>query len=537
MKNETMMRNALLIAGFIVLLTVLIMFTAPSPTVVKLASDGFPLILSGIGTALSGWIFLSQRKKRSGARIWGAMTLGLAIWVVGEGLWTYYDFAAVEEIPYPSIADVAWLIGYIPLYVALLTQYLSLKVALSRARQLLIVTVSILMVIGTYLLVIQPILASPESGTPLEMFFNIAYPAGDILLLTIGTALILTFLGGRLALPWSTISAGILILSFSDLLFSYGTWNGLYYPDGQLNAFSAAFDTLYICAYVVWDIGLLLYRLLPEPGKEIDVHRLVDAEERAGESEEGDKGFLLMTDSEGRVVFIDSALLHLLGRHGAGEGLGLWFGDLVGMERSAAETAIGQARTGDFRSAEPIILGKTQTRFLLWIFRSSDEGHLPGFDILLQPENQQNLQMQDREAFLLSQIVHRTHSQEVLDRSSGDEQMLRIYFNTLVIALDILLSRTGGMVVGNAFESMLNREAGRLGCGFTLTRSLAVWSRKNTDPAAYRVLLNAAIQYAREVVQPETVDRILAEMEKYLDSRIIQAAVENNLRVARLSSG
>ncbi len=203
------------------------------------------------------------------------MTLGLILWAAGEATWSFYELVLRQETPFPSFADVVWTLGYIPLVYALASQYLPIRLTIDRPRRILIVASVVLMLALTLWLVIVPILTDPEAGTPVEMLFTLAYPVGDIILLSFGAALATAFLGGELGMAWGPIAAGIILLSIADLLFSYGTWNGLYYPDGRLNFLSSLFDTLYISAYVVWTVGLYRRLRLPETGADLDAKAIM----------------------------------------------------------------------------------------------------------------------------------------------------------------------------------------------------------------------------------------------------------------------
>jgi hypothetical protein len=416
-------RNASLAGGLCVTLAVLVFLIAPSSALVKVVSDGFPLVLSFSGAVLSFSIYRRQAKSLRGRQIWGTMAMGLAFWTVGEAIWTFYELVLQQEVPYPSVADVAWAVGYIPLILSIGFQFTSLRASISRWGKRLIASIILAMIVFTVWLVVYPILVSPEAGTPFEMFFSVADPLEDLVLFAVGTALVLTFLGGQLAVSWGAIALGILLLSVSDLLFSYGTWSGLYYPEGRLNFLSGLFDILYISAYTVWTIGLFLRLRLPESGKDVDVHAFV-------------------------------------------------------------------------ADAEPSTA-------------------------------------QDPEAVPFDRIVQRAHELERVQRTSGKEDLLRVYFNALIGLLHMLAIRAGGVSVGAAFESALNEKARRLGCKLELKDGHILWNEPATEPENYEALLEDAIGYAKSVVATSTIDRKLQEIEKYMAPSVIQAAEENRLRMVR----
>jgi hypothetical protein len=420
MSERLVLRNSALAVVLVVALTVMLFALNPSPLVINIVSDAFPMVLSCTSAVLAFLIFRSQEKTRQGRIIWGAMTIGLVFWALGEVIWTYYELILQQETPFPSLADAAWTIGYIPLIFSLASQYIPLRESMSRLRRLLLLAVLAAMIVLTVWLVVVPILADPEAGTPVEMFFNLVYPIGDIILISLGVALVASFLGGDLAKSWGTIALGIILLSIADLLFSYGSWNGLYYPDGELNLFSALFDTLYIAADAVWAAGLFRRLRLPEVGSDL-----------------------------------------------------------------------------------------------------YSQSHLP--------ESQARLV----DADMAKWIIRRAQEQEQEQRISAAEDPLRVYVHAVAGLLDTLVRHAGGGGVETAFDTFFNEKARQTGCDFELHDGNMSWKGQPPRPDGYVKLLEEAIRYAKGVVPTKTIDRNLFNLERYMPSRIVQAAEENRLRMVR----
>ncbi len=523
MKAELhILRNASLVGGLAIVISALFYLVTPSPEMLIVTSSIVPLILGFSAAAMAYRIFRRQRTDRTGARIWGAMTLGLVCWSLGELIWTYFEVMGGQEIPYPSGANFLWLIGYLPLCFSIGYQYILLQASIPRAGRRLMMGILIGLGILLLLLVILPILASPESGPPIEMALTLAYPIADIFLLSLAMALVMVFLGGQLALSWGVIALGILLHAIYDLLFSYGAWNGLYYPDGQLNFLSAVFDIIYIGAYVVWNIGLFLRLRLPEPGKDVDLQAFIP---------EAGKDFLLMADKQGRVVFIDPALIPILGLKDPGEGLGKSFGQLIGLTRGYEGAAIRKASRTGISDDYTVSLGLSRIKYRLRAVASSDPIQFPGFDILVHPETERLTADRDREALLLGRVASRALEQEKRRRLADDENPLRVYFNTLVDLLYILVGRAGGAGVGAAFEGVLNEKAQNLRCKFELRKGRSFWDERGTSPEKYRDLLDEAIRYSRQVLSADTLERKLQEIEKYMDPGIVRQAEDAHVRV------
>ena len=521
---------ATLFGGFWVVAAILVFLLAPTSPAVKLVSDGFPLLLSLTGVGVAFVLFRREIRNPVGARVWGSMALGLGLYSLGEAIWSVYELVLHQEVPYPSIADVAWMAGYIPLAVSLVIQFGSLRATVSTAKKTLIALFGAVMIALAVWLVILPILTSPDAGKPVEVFFSIGYPVEDLVLLVLSATLVLTLFGGRLAVSWGSIAGGILLLALSDLLFSYGTWNNLYYPDGKLNLLSAAFDTLYIGAYALWNIGLILRWRLPDAGRDVDVHRLL-AEGSAAEPE--NREYLVMTDAEGKIVFIDPPLVDLLGQADAAPWLGKPFAQLIGLETRNAEAAIRKAARQGISDPYRVTLGRAAEPYQLVAIASDDREQFPGFDIVLHRANSRLTAQSDRESLLLSQIARRARELEKDQRQSAQEDFLRVYFNALVGLFYIMVCRAGGAGLGASFETELNQKASQLDCRLVFRKGHLVWNESGTDPAKYQALLEAAVANAKRAVSAPTLDRKMQEIERFLTPQVVMAAEENRLRMIR----
>ncbi|MBN2084596.1 MAG: hypothetical protein JW748_05175 [Anaerolineales bacterium] len=517
-----LLRNASLAGGTLLAAAILVFVFNPSPALLTAVSSFFPLVLSLIGTGLAFGNYHRQTPNRGGAVVWAAMGAGLLCWAAGELIWFLNELPGSPEVSGITAADLFWLIGYFPLSFALAAPYLSLRASIPvRGRRILLAVLGAMMIllIGV---VIVPILSSPEAGTPMEMAVALAYPGLDFLLLSVALALAMVFLGGQVGLSWGIIAAGILLFAVSDLFFSYGSWHGLYYPDGQLNFLSGAFDILYLAAYIVLNIGLFLRLRLPEPGRDIDLRAFIPLQ---------GMDYLLMADQKGRVVFIDPALHPLLGLREAGEGIGKTFGQLFALPRAYEDAAIRKAAKTGISDDFTVALGLSRTKYRLRVVTSSAPDQFPGFDILLHPDRPHPVPIPDRESILLGHIANRV--QDRTRRFSPGDDPLRVYFNTLFELIFILVSRVGGAGVGEAFEAVVNEKARALGCHFVVTHGRGVWDETSTDPGRYRDLLEEGVRYADRVMSAATIGRKMEEIERFMDPAVVREAEEHRLRRVR----
>lgn len=167
------------------------------------------------------------------SKIWLGFTLGMLLWFFGELGWAVYTMVLNVEIPYPSIADVFWLSGYVPLFIALLLYVRLFQPAISRkmffTAGVLVVGVSV--VVFSALMI--PVLAEASQQDLVMLGIGLAYPSLDLVLFLIAILGLLVFtvtrLKGRIGVAWHFINVAILFNVVADLTFSYTTLTGTYY--------------------------------------------------------------------------------------------------------------------------------------------------------------------------------------------------------------------------------------------------------------------------------------------------------------------
>ena len=54
------------------------------------------------------------RQKLDGlyGKTYGSLAIGLGLWFIAEIIWTYFELGLQINTPFPSIADLFWLVGY-----------------------------------------------------------------------------------------------------------------------------------------------------------------------------------------------------------------------------------------------------------------------------------------------------------------------------------------------------------------------------------------------------------------------------------------
>lgn len=173
------------------------------------------------------------------SKIWICFTFGMIFWFLGETVWAIYVLILNVEIPYPSIADVFWLMGYIPLFIAIDLYVRLFRHALSKKMYAISATVVSIVSIALFAILTPPIIAAEEDVLTLSI--SLAYPILDLILFSEAILGVLIFtvtrLKSKIGVAWLFINAGIFMNVVGDILFSYATSQNTYFSGHPLDLF------------------------------------------------------------------------------------------------------------------------------------------------------------------------------------------------------------------------------------------------------------------------------------------------------------
>jgi len=233
-------------------------------------------ITSSLANDLYGVLFLGFIPVLGGingiavARRWGSfqsavgraimfLSLGLISW--GLGTWIFsgvYNFLLQIEVPYPSIADVGYLLA-LPLWAAGMVQLshaTGAKYGLrsSHGKFLLLGIPAIIVAASYYLLVTVARGGEISYGDSdiAKLFFDFAYPIGDVVILTLATlvyGLSYNYFGGMFKKAIYLILAGFVLMYFADFSFSYTTTLETWHPADWV-------DLLFTTAVLILSLGV-----------------------------------------------------------------------------------------------------------------------------------------------------------------------------------------------------------------------------------------------------------------------------------------
>ena len=238
------------------------------------ASDGYAGASFVLGSALkplllllsaaSGWACTRRFESENPIRpAWWRLSLGLTFLLVGQLVIAFYQLVLHVPIPFPSVADVFFVVAY-PLLVSALVAFIRAyeEAGFPTGRpgeRRIIGAATALACAAVAVPVLRPVLAADVAT--LEKILNALYPVLDFVLLVPTVILIrlsLRFRGGPVGRIWLLLLFGFVFLCFGDVLFAYLSALGQ-------SALDPLVDGMYILSYGFLAGGALLQlRLLTD---------------------------------------------------------------------------------------------------------------------------------------------------------------------------------------------------------------------------------------------------------------------------------
>ena len=191
--------------------------------VTGLIANAGGVLTVGVAAAVIIWAALRFGPTESLRRQWLLIGLGALSYFLGNVVWAYYEAVLGQEIPFPGLPDVFYLLMF-PLVAAGLVLAIRSFRALLRPGKALIISAICTVGISAalWIPVFRPALSDAET-TGLTKLLGLLYPVADLWLLffpAFALALLLSRLaGGKLAWPWWVVVSGCVAIFFADTMF------------------------------------------------------------------------------------------------------------------------------------------------------------------------------------------------------------------------------------------------------------------------------------------------------------------------------
>lgn len=158
---------------------------------------------------------------------WMLIGISVAMYTFGDLVWMQLELI-LEVDPYPSVADVFYVLQYVFFFMAAVVAIGGYRGLLDVKRPALLSAAGAAVLFGVvYVALIRPqVLADAGAGpAPLELALGAFYPFADLFFM-LAPAITLTLIirklgGGRLAWPWMIVIAGAVAFVLADTAHSY----------------------------------------------------------------------------------------------------------------------------------------------------------------------------------------------------------------------------------------------------------------------------------------------------------------------------
>ena len=225
--SQTLPRNqkrvfTLVLLAFIVSVNIPVIFNltvsrAFAIDVTAILTSGAAILASGITT-----ITYYFRKRGRGGYFWSS--LGLTFWFAAEVIWVYNRQIVGNDLPYPSVADAAWIIGYgfFALHLYRIMRNLGKSYPIEKSLVVLVsfaVSLSLAYILNLTFGVADILGFRDDTLSPIV---SLSYPLLDGILLVPSIVILWSLRkGDPTAFNWLLLSLAFILLTIGDVGFGY----------------------------------------------------------------------------------------------------------------------------------------------------------------------------------------------------------------------------------------------------------------------------------------------------------------------------
>ncbi len=211
---------ALVVAGFAALLA-----SGVLSRPLELALDNLGQLAAAVLAALT--CARAARRAPTGRTGWALMAAGTGSWAAGQATWTVYELLLGREVPFPSLADVGFLLFPLFAAVGLVSWSTTTGRAVPSARDLLDGSVIAVSLVALSWVTTIEVIQRAGGSDPLALVLSYAYPAGDVVLTTLALFTVARSTGVQRA-GLLVVVAGLCSLGVADSAYVYLTTSGDY---------------------------------------------------------------------------------------------------------------------------------------------------------------------------------------------------------------------------------------------------------------------------------------------------------------------
>jgi hypothetical protein len=529
-KNRRFMQAAVLLLAFVLTIAAGRMIFAQDERVNALISNAASVSCATIATIFFLEVWRATSGKDVSTRIWGLITIALVLWTIAETIWGFYEVVLEQPVPYPSIADLFWIVGYVPLFLAILTQYRLYQITPTRQQKSLILLIVLGFSIIGGLVIIGPIIGGFDPERLLESLLNVAYPTLDLILLILTSVIIFALGQGRFASTWRVLGLGLVIMSVADLLFSYTSWNEIYNPDGQLNGITLLTDSLFYLSYLTLGLGAYVYKLtaetLPKVNINIDLQALTKS------------NVLIFVDRRSKIISLSDNFLNLVGTQYVEQYVKMPLSQALGIDDQTAQRLVTETLERGSLSTQPLTVqpanGKSKEVWLTSLAVYDEQGQFVSIAIVLRtnfdPQFAPERLLTEHQKMLINFYLTKAGTNR-----SEETRVIKTYFHEQISLLYSLVQQFSGTSAADRLLAHLNEVAGSRNWQFNFSREkIGIPEEYEGESLAGQVstLLQEAKRFAGDLTDLKVIEHEMKILDNNLSADTLRHVDKYLLRSA-----
>lgn len=323
----------------------------------------------------------------------------------------------------------------------------------SQIQKTVLWAISLATILFSVFFIFIPIIQNNDFTLWLESALNIIYPLGDLFVLLIVIRLIFVYRSGEYSFGWNLLTIGFILQSTSNLIFSYATSSGLYYPDLKVNFISGIIiDVPYNLSYLLWLFGLYALRITLSKHQPFEV--IVQPNLMPNTS------ILVYLKGDDTAIGVSNNFANVFG---TSDEPGKSLAKLINITEQDAQYILNKIRS-ERKIADQLIqvknsFGNIQEAYVSGISTTSSNGEYSGCNLLFRILVENNYTLDEKltsEQKLMAAYLR---------KKSGSNERVQIrkllmdYYLTYLKQLYNLAFRTGGAQLGLAFLEHLQLTA------------------------------------------------------------------------------
>ena len=532
--NQRFLLIASLMLAFSIAVAVSRILLAESSQTITIINDAAAVLCALTATVLFVIVWLSTSSKDISKKIWGQIAIGMVVWTIAEGTWAYYEVVLGQEVPYPSLADAFWLFGYVMFYVALLSQYRLFQTTPTWSQKVAIVWLVIVFSLIVSFLVLIPIAESFDPEKRLESLLNIAYPLSDLILLVLTMAITFSLEQGRFALMWRLLGLGLVFMSVGDLMFSYASWNEIYFPGGRLNGITLLIDTLYYVSYLTLGLAAYTYSTVSYSLQSVKIDMVLRALTKSN--------VLVFVDRNGRIISVSNNFLNLVRSQSQKQYDQIPLSEALNLDQALVTDLVLKTMQHGSLSTQPMEIrdshGDSRTIWLTSVAVYEGARKLVCLALVLRT----NFELQGEEERSLSEeqkMLINYYLTEAGTYQNEENQVIKTYFLEQIRLLYSLIQQFSGVSVADKLMTYLNQLVGQKDWHFTFTgQEIGIPEEYEGETLANRLstLLQEAKIFAGNMTNLKVVDQEMRILDNNLSMDNLRYVDKYGLRSARITS-